>query len=423
MKNVVILSVFAFIFLFSSCKKDEIIIPPDPIEDEYSSATFNFNFDEVDPKVMPIFDAYMQTYESAVNQDNWNYNSEYSLKNLNTIIFAYDSDNQNYEAIYMIDPPNGNYTGDDSNVFSTSSTASDGAKIIRVTDTNFLKELIKVRLSGSSFGISKVNDKDFLYFFYDKSKYDKVLQPLDIMRAVGFFIHEGFHLVSQVNFTQPNNEHSSIRFNLPADYPADSVSFSLIAAGMKMYEDILFEDVQNMDDYMKMYYILFKKLKELDTSGKNYIDGYYLFECWLEGSAEFTEYYMNRGSGVMNGDNQEIRYDNSLQEFKDLITDEIDAGVPPTINYNGQDRVAYYAVAVETTYYKLGSATLFILDNLGVDVYQKLKTGENPYEMLEEYINANNISINENEVYNNLKSQIDWEATKTMMQDYINLFN
>ena len=423
MKNVVILSVFAFIFLFSSCKKDEIIIPPDPIEDEYSSATFNFNFDEVDPKVMPIFDAYMQTYESAVNQDNWNYNSEYSLKNLNTIIFAYDSDNQNYEAIYMIDPPNGNYTGDDSNVFSTGSTASDGAKIIRIFDTDFLKKLIKARLSGSSFGTSTVDDVDYLYFFYDKNDYDKVLQPLDIMRAVGFFIHEGFHQTSQMDFTRPNNEHSSIRFNLPADYPADSVSFSLIAAGMKMYEDILFEDVQNMDDYMKRYYILFKKLKELDTSGKNYIDGYYLFECWLEGSAEFTEYYMNRGSGVMNGDNQEIRYDNSLQEFKDLITDEIDAGVPPTINYNGQDRVAYYAVAVETTYYKLGSATLFILDNLGVDVYQKLKTGENPYEMLEEYINANNISINENEIYNNLKSQIDWEATKTMMQDYINLFN
>jgi len=423
MKNIITLSVVAFILLFSSCRKEEIIIPPDPIEDEYSNATFNFDFDEVDSKMMPIFNAYIKTYESAVNQGNWNYNSKYSLKNLNTIIFAYDDVNHNYEATYMINPPNGNYTGDASDELSTSNTASDGTKIIRVNDKAFLKELIKARLSGSSYGLSTLNGKKYLYFFYDKKNYDKTLQPLDIVRAVGFFIHEGFHLVSQVSFSNPNNEHESIRFNLPSDYPADTASFSLIAAGIQMYEHILFDNVQNMDDYMKMYYVLFKKLRELDTSGKNYIDGYYLFECWLEGGAEFTEYNMNLASGLMDGGIPEIHYDNSYQEFKDLITEEIDAGVTPTIIYNGIERTAYYGMAVEATYYKLGSATLFILDKLGVDVYSKLKIGENPYQMLQEYIDNHNITIDEEAEFNNLKSQINWQENTTMMKNYLNLFN
>jgi len=190
-----------------------------------------------------------------------------------------------------------------------------------------------------------------------------------------------------------------------------------------MYEHILFDDVQNMDSYMKMYYILFKKLRELDTSGKNYIDGYYLFECWLEGSAEFTEYNMILASGLMDSNIPEIHYDNSYQEFKDLITEEIDAGVTPTIIYNGQERTAYYGMAVEVTYYKLGSATLFILDKLGVDVYSKLKIGKNPYQMLQEYIDTHNITIDEEAEFNNLKSQINWQENTTMMQNYIDLFN
>jgi len=250
-----------------------------------------------------------------------------------------------------------------------------------------------------------------------------LIEPLDIMREVGFFTHEGFHQTAQLEFTQPANSLASIRFNLPADYPADTVSFSLIASGIKMYENILFDNIQNAEDYVKMYYVLFKKLKDLDNSGKNYIDDFYLFECWLEGSAEFSEYTMNFGSGIMDGSIPEIRYDNSYQEFVDLAKKEIDAGVPPTVIYNGEERVVYYAHLVEITYYKLGSAPLFLLDKLGVDVMGKLKSGKNPYQMLEEYIMANNISIDEDATYQELKAQVNWEETKAMMQDYIDLFN
>ncbi len=409
--------------IFFSCKKKEVIIPPDPITDEYTNASFNFNFEDVDPKINPIFNGYIQTYESAVNQGGWQYNNYYSLKNLNIIIFAYDSDDTNFDAVYMIVPPNGNYTGDVSNVYPTSNTASDGTKIIRVNDVAFLKDVINARLSGSSFGTSTVNNVDYLYFFYDKENYDTELAPLDIMRAVGFFTHEGFHQTAQLGFSQPANSQASIRFNLPADYPADTISFSLIAVGIKMYEDILFEDIQNNEDYMKRYYVLFKKLRELDDSDANYIDNFYLFECWLEGGAEYPEYAMNLNSGIMDGTIPEIRYDNSYQEFVDIVTEEIDAGVVPTVIYNGQERTVYYGHVVETTYYKLGSATLFLLDRLGVDVMDKLKSGKNPYQMLDDYITANNIAIDEDATFQELKEQVNWEETKTMMQNYIELFN
>ncbi|RUA32032.1 MAG: hypothetical protein DSY76_00845 [Bacteroidetes bacterium] len=424
MKNSYLIIAFLIIASsFSACKKDEVVIPPEPIKDVYTNASFNYNFSDVDPKINPIFNGYIKTYESAVNQAKWQYNNYYSLKNLNTIIFAYDRDANNFDAVYMIVPPNGKYTGDLSDEYQTSNTASDGTKIIRVNDKAFLKDLINARLSGSSFGKAKVKDVDYLYFFFDKKRYDKTLKPLDIMREVGFFTHEGFHLTTQLGFKRPSNSLESIRFNLPSDYPADSVSFSLIASGIKMYESILFDNIQNTEDYVKMYYVLFKKLKAQDNSGKNYIDNYYLYECWLEGSAEFTEYSMNIGSGVMDGSIPEIRYDNSYQEFVDLTKKEIAAGVPPTVIYNGKERVVYYAQLVEITYYKLGSAPLFLLDKLGVDVYAKLKAGKNPYQMLEEYITANNISVDEEATYEELKSQINWEDTKDMMQDYIELFN
>jgi len=422
-KSNLIIVYLMLITAFLACRKDEVIIPPDTIDDEYSSASFDFKFADVDPKINPIFNGYIKTYETTVNQGGWSYNNYYSLKELNIVIFAYDKDAKNYDAVYMVVPPNGDYSGDVSDVLQTSNTASDGTKIIRVNDKEFLKKLIKARLSGSTFGTSTVDDVDYLYFFYEKDNYDKELVPLDIMREVGFFVHEGFHQTAQLEFDRPSDNLSSIRFNLPADYPADSVSFSLIAAGIKMYENILFEDIQNPDDYVKMYYVLFKKLRELDNSGKDYIDKFYLYECWLEGGAEFTEYTMNLNSGIMDGSIPAIRYDNSFQEFIDLTQVEVDAGVPPTVTYNGEERVLYYAHIVETTYYKLGSATLFLLDKLGVDVFDPMKSGKNPYQMLDEYITANNITIDEEATLHDVKSQINWEETKTIMQNYIDLFN
>ncbi len=410
------------VLLFPKCTPEDTIIPPDPIEDKYSEATFNFNFDELDTKLERTFNAYMQTYESTVVQEKWKYNNEYSLKNLNLILFTYDSDAKNLNAAYAVVTPISGFTGDVSNVVSTSNTASDETKIIRITDEDFLKKLIKARLNGGDFGISTLNEVDYFYYFLAKNEYNQQ-EPLDIFRNVGAFIHEGFHQTAQLGYTRPDDELKSIRFNLPSEYPADSVSFSLIAAGIKLYEDILFEENVNYSEYAKMYYVLFKKMKELDTTGKNYIDKFYLFECWLEGSAEFTEYNMLLESNLMDKNIPEIRYDNSFQEFKDIITSEIDAGVTPTTIYNGQETIIYYDSVVESTYYKLGSATLFLLDHLEGDIFSKIKVGKNPYEMLEEYINSNNISIDENEIYNNLKSQIDWDETKVMMQNYINLFN
>jgi len=360
-KTFFIVACLIIVSTFSACKKKETVIPPDPIEDEYSNAGFNFDFIKVDPKINLTLDAYIKTYEDAVNQDGWPYNNYYSLKNLNILIFAYDKDAKNFDAVYMIVPPNGDYPGDVSDVYQTSNIASDGTKVIRVKDKKFLEDIIKVRLTGSPFGTSTLNDIKYQYFFFEKSEYDIDMQPLDIMRAVGFIIHECFHQTVQLEFTNPYDEYKSLRFRLPPDYPADTVSFSLIASGIKMYETILFDDVQDVEEYMKMYYVLFKKLRELDTSGKNYIDGFYLFECWLEGGAEFPEYYMELSSGVMDGSIPEIRYDNSYQEFTDIMEKEIEAGVPPTVILNGEEVVVYYAHVVETTYYKLGSATLFLI--------------------------------------------------------------
>jgi len=424
MKKINLLILVLAVLFSTGCKKDEVIIPPDPIKDEYSKATFSLNFDQIDPKIKPIFEAYLQTYDAAIIQGNWSYQDIYSLKDFNTVIFGYDSDNNKFEAAYMIVPPNGAYSGSQSNVLETTNQPSDGTKIIRVTNQAFLKKLIEARLSEGEFGSSTVDNGKYLYFFFDKSNYESSpLTPLSIFRSVGLFIHEGFHVLPQVNFTSPNDEYRSIRFNLPSDYPADSVSFSLIAAGIKIYENILFENNQDMIANLKMYDVLFRKLRQLDMTGKNYIDGFYLYECWLEGGAEFPEYKMLQAGGLLDGNVPEIYYDNSFQEFKDKLVAEINSGEPATVSYNGQDVVLYYSLVVETTYYKLGSATLYILDELGVNVMEEVSMGKNPFQMLEDYIADHNITINEEQEFENIKSQINWEEMTSLMQDYIQLYN
>lgn len=409
--------ILGLLFFIITCSKDEIESIPEPLP-IITETTYLLNFLVADAKFKPVLDAYVTAYEYVVNSGQWKYKSNYSLDIFHLLLFSYDNKVNNVDAMYMVVPHNSNYAGDLSDVVQTTPTPTDDTKVIRFRDVELAREIVTKPPQTGSFGSFSKDGENYLFFIIDKYKYGSEMSQFFIQQAVGFYIHEGFHLFPQPDFTKPNAEHRGLRFKLPEDYPADSISFSLIGAGMKLYELIIFEDDPDWSKHLKMLYVIFKKLKELDNSGKNYIDGYYLYYAWVEGVPKFVENHINKEIGLF--DNTAFNY-SSFEKFQKYIQYNIDSKNTSVI-VNGEERVARYFAVAEYTYYHLGASSLFILDNLGEDVITQISSGLNPYQMLQQYIDDKNISIDEASIYKDVKALIDWEATKTMMQDYIELW-
>ena len=410
-------SVFTLLILtlIYNCTTDDKSNKDDDVSLD-SRFTYNFNFEEKDNQYKSIVEEYLKSYEFTVNSNDWKYDNIYKLNRFHLVLF--DMVSNNVDAMYMVVPGESNYTGDVSDVLATSFSPSDDAKVIRLKD----KELVDRMLSGvhpnQSFSKYSENGIDYL-FIIDRGPDDSITFPT-MESLIGYYMHEGYHLFPQKNFLVPDRIEGFGRFQIPEDYPADNVSFSLIAAGYQLFENLLFEDNIDYEAYMKMNYVLFKKLRELDTTGKGYIDGYYLYFAAIEGSAQFMETAINLGSGVLDKEDDLIRSSMSYQGFIDGIQEDIDEN-NTTLIINGVVTESRYGTLL-LSFYKLGANVLFILDHLGVDVMAENSAGKNPYEMLQEYIDTNNITINEEEVLDDLKSEIDWNTTMELMEDYIKLW-
>ncbi len=391
-----------------------------PFKDKYSNAGLNYSFAQLDPKIKPILDNYAKTYHYAVDSGKWPYKKDYNLEDFILLLLIYNDKNGNIEGVYAAVPA-AMKLDDNFEEVPNMAEATTSLRFVHVSDKALIKKLFKTRHDNSSFGVFNSDAKKYLYFILDKDFFANELSKFSINQEIGFFTHEGFHLIPQAKFKRPNEKYGSLRFNLPPDYPVDETSFSLIAAGMKLYEDVLFKDDLDLEQYARMYYVLFKKLLEQDHSNKGYIDGFYFFEMWLEGSAEFVESDLNLGSGVFDKNDPIIQYVNSYKKLVDQIDREIDNG-PAKSNINGVEKSIKYTELIDDSYYHLGSASLFVLDALGVDVISQLKSGMNQYQMLSKYIQDNQIAIDEEQTYSDLRSQINWSESLARMKKYIKLF-
>ncbi len=390
------------------------------VQDDYHNAGLEYKFDSLDAKLKPILDNYLLSYDYSTKPGAWAYQKYYSLDNFNLILLVFDNSKKNMDGVYLVSKADANFGLNLADVQGLSQTVT-RARAYRLLDKAFVKRLIKSRKESGDFGLYSEGKQKYMYFFEDKSFFERELSAFDINQEVGYFAHEGFHFTSQNKFKRPKHISGSFRFSLPDDYPADPSSFSLIAAGFKLYEDILFDENIDLTKYAKFYDVLFKKLLELDHSGKDYINDFFLFETWLEGSAEFVESKINIGSGVFDKTDELIQYVNSYQRFVDGVDGAIKRGV--TSSYvNNVETIVRYGDVLDSSYYNLGSGCLFVLDGLGVDVMSELKKGLTPYQILENYLEDNRISFDEEAVYNELKQKIDWQASLERMKSYIELF-
>ena len=391
------------------------------IKDQYHNASLEYSFDDLDSKVKPILDNYLLSYNYSTNADSWTYKKYYSLDEFSLLIFVFDKQKKNIDAAYMVMKTNNGFSGDIADMPKISNPTST-AKAVRLLDKGFSKRIINSRNDSGNFGLYSEHGIKYLYFFVDKDYFDRDLSAFDINQEVGFFAHEGFHLTAQSKFKWPKHKSGSLRFDLPDDYPVDPSSFSLIAAGYKLYENVLFDDSIDLNHYAKMYDLLFNKLLELDHSGKDYVNEFFFFETWLEGAAEFVELKLNSGSGVFDGSDRIIRYSNSFQRFNDGIDDAIEKGVS-TSSINGVEKLVKYTDVLDGSYYKIGAGCLLTLDGLGVDVMAGLKDGLTPYQILEKYLQESNLNFDEDVVYNDLKQEINWQESLAKMKKYIELFD
>jgi len=378
--------------------------------------TYDFDFQSVDPLMKPLLEGYLSAYNYTVSSSDWAYRDIYTLSNFATVILV--KEGATIKAAYMLLPPNTPYAGNDTDRFKTDGSAADGAVYLRLSEEPFIQALLNRLTGGGSFGRYRAKGADYLYFVLDPARYAGA-DSFTIAQDVSFFAHEGFHLFPQEGFDTPTSLAQDIRFNLPDDYPADEVSFSLISAGVKLAEQVMAEDdPAKLLDLLKMQYVLFKKLLELDSSGKNYVRDYYLFQCWLEGGAEFAGKEIIKGAGLYGPIS---KFSDSYENFQAAIRRDVEEGNTNT-NINGVEQLSRYDTAVDSSSYTLGYSTLAILEKLGVDSMSQLAEGLNPYEMLEAYVIDHTVDIDEAETFETLKSLVDWDAQKELMRTYINLW-
>jgi len=121
-----------------------------------------------------------------------------------------------------------------------------------------------------------------------------------------------------------------------------------------MFHNAYFSDDVDIKKYAKMYYVIYKKLLELDKTNKNYVNGYFMYHNWLEGSAWFIDYDLLSKSKVSNFDRQKKHYDYD-SSFLDPIKKIVSTKKLKTINVNGVDKINNYTEVFEYAFYKMGA--------------------------------------------------------------------
>jgi len=402
---------------FTSCKKDE---PALPISMDIMEATYNYDFDDIEPEAFPVFDDYVKAYVHTMDPAEYDCGDTYRLDRFHLVLVIHDEAAGNVPATFVFRPAGSSFTT--GQAVPIASPAADGGNWYRQRDAALSRRMVAaLQTSRSRFAPYAEGGTDFLVIRYDR-EWLRQLTRASRTRWAAFFVHEGFHLFAQRAMTRPANSQGGLRFNLPEDYPADPESFSLIAAGVQLNENLVYnEGPTDWDRTLAMQYVLLDRLRAADTTGQNYIDEYYLSYAWLEGGAEFIEQKITLGSGIYRLDDAATREQISYDFFQRTIRRTISMGTT-TVTVNGVPRETRYQQVGDRTFYQIGAATFRILEGLGEDPMAQMQRGLNPYELLDDYVRANNVVIDEAEALADIKALIDWEESLELMEDYIAVF-
>lgn len=410
LKNLLIPILLAFIVIYSCKKNDEPEKNPD-------NTTENaLDFTETDPHFVPILNAYAETYNFAVN--TWKYRDHYNLSDFNLILIAGQS-KDSLKSAYMYVSSKTNYKGDTSNTVSIENSLTNGSKAIRMNDSELLNNAVKDLQEGQIFTRFENN----LVFLFDKDFYS-AFKEIGYADTIDFIVHEGYHLFPQNNFVSPPDKHAELRFDILEDYPHDLESFTLIMAGVKLAE-LAYQETnpEQLTEYLKMQYVIFKELVNNDTTRKDYISDYYLYYCWTEGAPTFVgiDLTANRSFYFENQD----RYRSLSESLKYEINNAIDKNIT-SIVVNDEEIITRYPAIVDSSFYTLGFLPFVTLDKLGeTDVFEQTKNGKGPLQLLEDYIEQHSIVIDEDEVLQTIKNDIpgfNWENEQSLMERYIELW-
>ncbi|QTD36588.1 hypothetical protein JL193_10580 [Polaribacter batillariae] len=422
MRNLIL--ILALLLIQSCATKKEITLTEKELSEIPSGDLYNATKDFSDTSLKELqsrLDIYSKSYDYAVNSGEWTYSKQYDLSEIPVVVIYWDSKENNIDGAYLFSPK------DKFNVKKTvpvdlKEKPKDGAQWYQLNNEEFLKNILvsKVKDKAYGYGVYAENNKRYLYLIMYKQFVEQTKDsPENVVGNIAYYIHEAFHYYPQKDYVWPSKELESIRFKIPAEYPADATSFSYIAAGEKLFDNILFQDNHDWLSYAKMQYIIYKKLLDADTSEKQYVKNYFLYFNWVEGIPRFIEYSITMGSGDMTDKALKMftGYDSFLRNIKGDIEKK-----NTTMVMNGEKIVTRYGYLLNYPLYDLGASSSFILENLDVNVLDWAKKGMNHYEMFEKYFEENDIEIDEDAVTEDVKSLIPWEETNVMMQDYIDLW-
>lgn len=413
--------VFALLILCGCTKDDENNDPVGPFSPDIREATYNYDFFSIESEAGPLLIDYRNAYEFTQNPVAYGGGATYQLDQFHLALIIHDETGGNVPAVFVYRPAGSNFASA-ADLTSVVVQAEDGSSWIRQEDAALSRRMIGALQSPrSTFAPYTENGTDFVVIRFDRERL-RNLDRSSRTRWISFFVHEGFHLYPQRAMARPGNSQSGIRSNIPADYPADPESFSLIGAGVQLGENLLYPTGPvDWERALAMQYVLLDRLREADTTGQLYIDEYYLLYAWLEGAAQFVDETITRGTGLYDRDDSFTRGQVSYAAFLSSVENTVLTG-NSTVIVNGVPQTRRYNAVVGSTFYELGSTTFRILEGLGEDPFAAIASGRNPYELLDDYITDNEIAIDEEAALADIKASVDWEASLELMSDYIAVF-
>ncbi len=402
-----------------SCDRAE---PLRIISDDINEATYSYAFEDLEQEASALLSDYIEAYTHTLDPTEYACGDTYKLDRFHLALVVHDEANGNVPAVFLFHPA-GSPLSSNGEAVPTVAAAADGAAWYRQRDRRATQRMLSaLQTPRSRFAPYTENGIDYLVIRFDREAL-RSLDRANRTRWTAFFVHEGFHLFAQRNMPRPNRRHSGIRRSIPVDYPADPESFSLIAAGIQLNENTLYaSEPVDWEQTLALQYVLWDRLRNADTTGLEYVDGFYLFYAWLEGGAEFIDQKITRGAGIYSFANSDTRAQVAYSTFVSNVEQTVLTG-NSTVITNGEEREARYAAVLRGSYYQLGALTFRILEGLGEDPLAQMARGRNPYQLLDDYLRANDLTIDEDVALADLKSLINWNNSLALMEDYIAVFD
>lgn len=415
-----------FLVLLAGCTKEEPAVvveePPVVVSPDIREATYDYDFFAVENVMESLLTDYQNAYEFTQDPVAYGYGGVYELSQFHLALIVHDEANGNVPAVLVYRPAGSDFAPA-AELASVVAQAEDGSSWIRQEDAELSRRMAgALQNIGGEIARYSEDETDFLVFRVERDRLLNIDRSFRT-RQIAYFVYWGYLLYPRQTMERPGSSQENVRASIPENYPADPESFSLIGAGVKLGEDLLYAaEPVDWERALAMQYVILDRLRAADSSLQNYIDEYYLYYAWLEGAAQFAHQTITLGTGLYDRNDLVLREQVSYEAFTRDVTAVIDTD--NTVMFiNGFRRNGRYYTVARTSFYELGSTTFRILEGLGEDPFAAMTTGRNPYELLDDYITNNQIVIDEEATLADIKASIDWEASMALMADYIAYFN